>query len=211
MVLFSSRSKLNVLIQILRKVWPMKNYLLHHHDQDLHVEYEEIDKFKETRGNPVRIEQPHPPKGDYEYSQCPAYASTQFPLLHNISRPGWCCKCNLNMHAFILSEFPSWQWQTLKLVCSITFWRCVYRADCAGLQWTTCMKGSRLLKFQCWLSVGAEVKNSVLVVSICIPTWCRFQLHEDWFMILNLYKHKSLYNQAIVWYTKDNLLLFTCD
>ena len=44
------------------------------------VEYEEIDKFQETGGNPVKIEQPHPSKGDYEYSQCPAYAPTQVPL-----------------------------------------------------------------------------------------------------------------------------------
>ena len=43
------------------------------------AEYEEIDKFKETRRNPVMIEQTHPPKEDYEYTQCPAYASTQPP------------------------------------------------------------------------------------------------------------------------------------
>ena len=44
------------------------------------VEYEEIDKFQETRRNPVKIEHPHPPKGEYEYSQCPAYAQSQVPL-----------------------------------------------------------------------------------------------------------------------------------
>ena len=31
------------------------------------VEYEEIDRLRETR------EQPHPPTGDYELTQCPAY------------------------------------------------------------------------------------------------------------------------------------------
>ena len=31
------------------------------------VEYEEIDRLRETR------EQPHPPTGDYELIQCPAY------------------------------------------------------------------------------------------------------------------------------------------
>ena len=40
------------------------------------VEYEEIDQFQE---NPVMIE-PHPPKGDYEYTQCPAYAPTHITL-----------------------------------------------------------------------------------------------------------------------------------
>ena len=44
------------------------------------VEYEEIDKFQEgIEENPVMIE-PHSPKGDYEYTQCPAYAPTQIPL-----------------------------------------------------------------------------------------------------------------------------------
>ena len=31
------------------------------------VEYEEIDRLREKR------EQPHPPTGDYELTQCPAY------------------------------------------------------------------------------------------------------------------------------------------
>ena len=37
------------------------------------VKYEEINKFQE-------IEQPNPPSGDYEYTQCTAYAPTQVPL-----------------------------------------------------------------------------------------------------------------------------------
>ena len=44
------------------------------------AEYEEIDKFQEgIEETPVMIE-PHLPKGDYEYNQCPAYAPTQIPL-----------------------------------------------------------------------------------------------------------------------------------
>ena len=39
------------------------------------VEYEEIDKFQGIEENPVMLEQPHPPSGGYEYTQCSAYVT----------------------------------------------------------------------------------------------------------------------------------------
>ena len=39
------------------------------------VEYEEIDKFQGIEEKPVMLEQPHPPSGGYEYTQCSAYVT----------------------------------------------------------------------------------------------------------------------------------------
>ena len=39
------------------------------------VEYEEIDKLQGIEETPVMTEQPHPPSGSYEYTQCSAYST----------------------------------------------------------------------------------------------------------------------------------------
>ena len=44
------------------------------------VEYEEINQFQVIEENPVMIIEPHPPKRDYEYTQCPAYAPTHITV-----------------------------------------------------------------------------------------------------------------------------------